>query len=496
MKYAIVSDIHANLQAWKAVLLDIRSMDADEIICLGDSVGYGPNPAEVLESLHESVDHFVLGNHEAALCGKIDEDSFNDEARAIISWTRQRVSEPARRFISEHPLMLAGPRFRCAHAEFSDAGRFCYAFEPADAIPSWQAVNEQLLFAGHTHRPCIMILGRSGTPRMVDPEDFVLEDQKRFLVNVGSVGQPRDGDTRASYCLFDSGSGAVYWRKIPFDIDAYREALQKAGISESASPFLERDPRLGRPPLRDQVPFKPPAEPARDAVNVQYVGQLERKLRAWKILSIASAVAILAAAALAWSAWTREKNRELVITGSEMSVVRAGDFAPESNLLSFPSAPVEAGAPIPHWSLQLGDRYRQRAKWASVGSGKNGFVIHSSNREAELTLNSAAIHAAPGMKLCMQAYVKGSGDFAGNIAAVLVLVQQQVGRDHPGAPSITFETNLNFVVKEPNQLRQDGWMLAQQTITLPARSRSVMLQLRGRFQGVVFVRDLRLELKP
>ncbi len=496
MKYAIISDIHANLQAWKAALLDIRSMDADEIICLGDSVGYGPNPAEVLETLHESVDHFILGNHEAALCGKIDEDSFNDEARSIISWTRQRLSEPAKRFLSEHPLMLAGPRFRCAHAEFSDAGRFCYVFEPADAIPSWNAVSEPLLFVGHTHRPCIMILGRSGTPRMVDPEDFVLEPDKRFLVNVGSVGQPRDGDTRASYCLFDSESGAVYWRKIPFDIDAFRESLQKAGIPESASPFLERDPRKGRPPLREQVPFKPPSEPARDAVSVQYVGRLERKLRVWKTLSIAGATAVIAAAALAWNAWNKEQNRVLAIPGAEMSTVRAGDFAPESNLLAFPSAPVPDGAPLPHWGARLGDHHRQKAGWGPVGDGKDGFILHSSNREADLTLSSAAIHVAPGMKVCMQAYVKGNGDFEGSVAAVLVLVQQQVARDQPGAPSISFETNLNFVVKEPNQPRQDGWLLAQQTVTLPARSRAVIFQLRGRFEGVVFARDIRLEQKP
>ena len=98
MKYAIVSDIHANLAAWNAVLLDIRSNGVDCIICLGDMLGYGPRPREVLESLYTSVDHFLLGNHDAAICGKIDPQCFNEPAREIIRWTAAQLGESAKNF--------------------------------------------------------------------------------------------------------------------------------------------------------------------------------------------------------------------------------------------------------------------------------------------------------------------------------------------------------------------------------------------------------------
>lgn len=496
MRYAIVSDIHANYQAWKAVLLDIRSVGADKIICLGDSVGYGPNPAEVLESLHESVDHFALGNHEAALCGKIDASSFNPEAQDMIAWTRHRVSGPAVRFLLSHPLAVAGPGFRCAHAEFSDAGRFFYAFEAADAIPSWNAVEEPLLFIGHTHRPCIMILGASGIPRMVPPEDFLLEEGKRFLVNVGSVGQPRDGGTRSSYCLFDVEPGAVFWRQIPFDLDAFREAYSRAGISIPPDSFLEFDPRKGYQPLRDQVHFRPPDSPARDTVDVQYVDKLQRKVKTWKTLFAAGVLLLVLAVALAAGIWTREKKRELLLPGYEMSALRAADFAPESNLLSFPGTPVDAGSPMPRWNVFLGDRYSQRAAYARLEEGGHGFVLNSANHDAEFRLSSAPIHVSPGMRIRMQGLLKGDGDFRGNVAFALILIQQRdIPRTGIGPEPVSFETNRNFAVKEPNIKRQEGWALAQQTLSMPARSHSVIFEVRGKFRGTAFIRDMRLEMK-
>ena len=165
MRYALVSDLHANEQAWKTVLLDIRSLRVDIVICLGDVVGYGPNPAEVLESAHANADYLVMGNHDAALCGKIDADCFTDRARESLEWTRSRVNEAGLAFRGSRPLSVAGDGFRCAHGEFGEAGLFRYVFEPEDARASWDAVDEPLLFVGHTHQPGIFVLGDSGVPR-------------------------------------------------------------------------------------------------------------------------------------------------------------------------------------------------------------------------------------------------------------------------------------------------------------------------------------------
>ena len=145
MRYAIVSDLHANLPAWTAVLLDLRSLDADRIICLGDLVGYGPQPAEVLRSVYAEVNHVVLGNHDAVVCGKLDGSLFNETARQIILWTRDRLNAQALRFLRSLPLSLRGGGFRCAHGDLADPAAFRYVIDPADAAPSWSAVEDRLL---------------------------------------------------------------------------------------------------------------------------------------------------------------------------------------------------------------------------------------------------------------------------------------------------------------------------------------------------------------
>lgn len=507
MRYAIVSDIHANQQAWKAVWLDIRSMAIDRTICLGDSIGYGPNPREVLESLYTTADYFVLGNHDAALCGKLDFSLFNECARDMILWTADRVGEPALQFLSNLPLTLAGPGFRCAHSEFGEPGCFRYVLEPEDALPGWNAVAEPLLFIGHTHQPCITVIGRSGTPRMIEPEDFTLEDEKRFLVNVGSVGQPRDWDARAAYCIYDTESASVFWRRIPFDLDAYRAALGQAGLPLSTSPFLDKDPRLGLPPLRELIPFNPPANAAKAAQNVilvQNLDTLKRGVRRWKRLFIGMAAALMVLAGLAGWIWMRQARLAAHFPGSDMPAIQAADFAPASNLLSFPDQPVAAGQNIPKWTAHLGNRYRQQALWTALENGEPGFVLRSTDAQREMWISSAAILVSPGMRFTLQALVKKSPDFSGSIAVVVPLVQRGAAAapaagsptaKHDARGSTALETMQKFVVKEPTLPRADGWSLVKHTFELPARSYAVEFQIRGQFQGAAWVHDLRLERK-
>lgn len=497
MKYAIVSDIHANRQAWKAVWLDIRSLGADQVICLGDVVGYGPCPGEVLEALYTSVDVFLLGNHDAAVCGLMDPAPFNDSARQVIAWTRERLDGRARRFLADQPLTLAGDGFRCAHSSFAEPGRFCYVFEPEDAVPSWNAVPEPLLFVGHTHVPCISVIGQSGTPRMIGPEDFELEEGKRFLVNVGSVGHPRDGDPRSSYCLYDSERGSVFWRKVPFDLDAYRETLEAAGLPAATSPFLEFDPRRARPPVRDLVPFVPPAQPTRVTLEVAYLNRLRRGVRRWKLASAAAAAGVALAGALAFWFWQRPRDPAVDIPAVERQSVRAVDYAPESNLVSLPAAPVAAERALPNWDRHLGDGVRQWIAWGPVDGDQQGFLLRSEDAGRELWVESAPVHVTPDMKMTLHAQIKKSDDFAGSLALALVLVQRvEGGRRAADGGALVFETNRNFAVKEPTLARQEGWSAAKQTVELPARAHSVALQIRGRFQGTALVRDVRLERKP
>jgi len=486
MRYAIVADIHANRQAWNAVLLDIRSDGVNEIICLGDIVGYGPNPAEVLESVHTNVDHVILGNHDAVIGDKMDSSLFNDDAQEILRWTQDRVNDDAIRFLRGLPLSIAGDSFRCAHGDFSDPAAFNYVMAPEDALPSWKAVEEPLLFVGHTHDPGIFVLGPSGTPRLVGPQDFTLEEDKRFLVSVGSVGQPRDGDARACYCIFDTDSKAVFWRRIPFDLDAYRRELENAGIPDRPSYFLRHDPRMGTPPIRELLSFSPPTTTdmkARDVVEVQQLEVLQRRVTRWKILfSVILVVGlVLAATAGVWG-W-RYHTRGLDIADPTKAAVSAMAFSEESNLLPMPSALVLRGSPIPGWNLHVGDKRSQGIAVGQETDGKAFFLLASGNAEEEVRLGSPPIEVAPGMKLCLEGRYQKSGHFAGSVSAVISLIK---------AAGTTEERIDQYIVKEPVQIRKGSGLVAKQTFTVPANSRRVELQIRGRFTGEVKVSDLSL----
>ena len=127
-------------------------------------------------------------------------------------------------------------------------------------MPSWQAVNDRLLFVGHSHRPGLFILGSDGIPVADEPERIVLEPGKRYLVNVGAVGQPRGAEAVASYCIYDEDLKTVVWKRVPFDADAYRQAVEKAGIPVLGSYFIRKDKSVGSMPIRKMLNFTPPAK--------------------------------------------------------------------------------------------------------------------------------------------------------------------------------------------------------------------------------------------
>jgi predicted phosphodiesterase len=242
VRYAILSDIHANLQAWQAVERELTRRGVDRVISLGDLVGYGPNPVEVFTSAYPRIDHHLLGNHDAAVCYELDMSHWNPGAKAIIDWTREQLSSEMIAAFRAMSLCLTDGRLRCTHGEFSHPGCFFYVSKPEHALRSWSAVDEQLLFVGHSHAPALYVLGGSGVPHKIPPQPFVLEEGKRYLVNVGSVGCPRDGGVEASFCVYDSHDGSVEWVRVPFDLLGFRESLCRAGMSEEAVEFLAMDP--------------------------------------------------------------------------------------------------------------------------------------------------------------------------------------------------------------------------------------------------------------
>lgn len=232
MRYAIVSDLHGNLRAWNAVLADLHRQRADIVVCLGDVVGYGPNPSEVLNGVRSVCENFVMGNHDAATVGKMDYSIFNDHARQAIDWTIDALNPEAKEFLSKVPLSIeAGENF-FVHAEIVDPKRFDYIWDSTIAKENFAANKHQVTFVGHTHQPKIFEQDKKGDVTELPDNDIHLAQDKRYIVNVGSVGEPRDpDDLRGRYVIYDSNTREVVFRRVEFDIVSYREDLEATSLT-------------------------------------------------------------------------------------------------------------------------------------------------------------------------------------------------------------------------------------------------------------------------
>jgi diadenosine tetraphosphatase ApaH/serine/threonine PP2A family protein phosphatase len=230
MRIAVVSDIHANLVALDAVLEAIGAADA--VWHLGDIVGYGPDPDRVVERLVGIGAVGVRGNHDAAACGGPEIDWFNPEARAAMEWTRRVISGATRSWLASLPDRLVDGPFTLVHGSPRDP-----IWEYVTSIPVARANLESLAtpvgLHGHTHIP-VVFRDRDGRIEAATPGDgsSVALDGERVLLNPGSVGQPRDGDPRASYAIIDTDAGRFTWHRVEYEIEAVQVAMRAAGLPE------------------------------------------------------------------------------------------------------------------------------------------------------------------------------------------------------------------------------------------------------------------------
>lgn len=238
MRYAIVSDIHANWQAWSAVRDDIRRRGVDAIVCLGDIVGYGPSPARVFADLVAHCDNIVLGNHDAAAAGGLDLSLFNERARRSALWTAAQFDRATLDRLGAAPLVIEGEDVLFVHAETPAPDEFGYVETEADARACFEATAARFIFIGHTHCPQVFALAPDGTISMTTDPRTVARPGVRYLVNVGSVGDPGDGTNRASYGLFDPESGEIALKKVAFDVAGFRAELEQ--VPELSLPWFLR----------------------------------------------------------------------------------------------------------------------------------------------------------------------------------------------------------------------------------------------------------------
>ncbi|WP_372370928.1 metallophosphoesterase [Candidatus Uabimicrobium sp. HlEnr_7] len=231
MRYGIYSDIHGNYEALEAVLEVFLHEGVDKYICGGDVVGYGANPKECLEKVLELDSMLVAGNHDYAIAGKLKIDYFNQHARQAVMWTREQLSKKYKNFLASVDMVQRlDDKLTLVHSTLSFPELFDYIQTGYDAHLSLEILDTPICFYGHSHVPVAFFEGHAVTFSMDDEID--VNPDSKVLVNVGSVGQPRDGNPLASCCVYDDELGKVWIHRVEYDIDTAVEKIMRAGLPE------------------------------------------------------------------------------------------------------------------------------------------------------------------------------------------------------------------------------------------------------------------------
>ncbi len=221
MRTAIISDIHGNLEALEAVLGSIAGNGVDRIVCLGDIVGYGADPGPCIERVRAACAMTVLGNHDAAAVDQSMAERFSSHAAQAILWTRGELSADHLQYLRGLPLSLTEPDIVFVHASPLEPALWTYVFDSIDAREAFSAFDRGACFIGHTHTPAIFRERKAQGP---------LRREERTIINVGSVGQPRDGDPEASYGLFDEAAWNYRNVRVSYDIEAAAKKIRESGL--------------------------------------------------------------------------------------------------------------------------------------------------------------------------------------------------------------------------------------------------------------------------
>lgn len=239
MRYALLSDIHSNLEALNPVLAEVARLKAQELICLGDLVGYGANPNEVVEIAMEKGFRCIVGNHDLVACGLEEPYNFNPWARAAALWTREELTEANKQYLKGFPFQVdLSAQAVAVHGSLESVDEYILDFETAKA--NFRLLKEKeksVLFFGHSHYRVAIV--EEGDQILVDREDeLILLEKRLYLLNPGSVGQPRDGDPRAAFAIYDDEAGTVAFHRLDYDIDTASRKILAAGLSPALAQRL------------------------------------------------------------------------------------------------------------------------------------------------------------------------------------------------------------------------------------------------------------------
>ncbi|MEJ5366089.1 MAG: metallophosphoesterase family protein [Desulfosoma sp.] len=232
MKIAILSDIHGNLESFREVLRDLEEVRPEKIVCLGDAVGYGPDPEAVVRLLKSRGIPALLGNHEWALRHPEHLEWFNPSARRSLEKTLELLSPEAVRAVTRWPTTLRVEGALCVHGCPPDSvTRYLFEVSYEEFPALFSTYEEPLCFVGHTHQLLwVRWDGHEVTSGRFLEDLLELDPSGRYIVNVGSVGQPRDGDNRAKYVLWDTQARTIHVRRVPYDIAKTVEKILALGF--------------------------------------------------------------------------------------------------------------------------------------------------------------------------------------------------------------------------------------------------------------------------
>lgn len=223
MKYAVISDIHSNLEALQKALTIIGERNVDEIVCLGDVVGYGANPNECVDIIRSRCSSVVLGNHDAAALDPSLAHDFNHIARKAVVWTAEHLTEESKKFLSSVPMTERKGDILFVHSSPRTPEAWDYIIDADDAVSTFHNFEEKICFIGHTHIPGIF--SRRGRGKSITAHE-------QYIVNVGSIGQPRDGNPMLAFGIFDSTAWEYELVRSEYDIQRAAEKIYQAKLPE------------------------------------------------------------------------------------------------------------------------------------------------------------------------------------------------------------------------------------------------------------------------
>ena len=227
--FAVLGDIHANIDALDVVLEDCRSQGVTDFLCTGDVVGYNARPHECLQRIRELNCPVVMGNHDHYVSSRQNLADFNPHAAAVIEWTRKQLTVEEILYLRNLPFAKTSMGITLVHSTMDNPESFGYVFDPLQAEAHFVHQVTPLCFHGHTH--CPMIYEKQmGAVYRIDAQDFKLPIGKKYFINVGSVGQPRDGDPRAAYVIYNPKERMVRFRRLEYDVAAAQAKVLEAGL--------------------------------------------------------------------------------------------------------------------------------------------------------------------------------------------------------------------------------------------------------------------------